>query len=130
MILEVAAMNSSSVMTRESSGNTVLNLEWHGSLELFELSDPITHEEIRALESYFRHELGSLFEAVKKEKPRTLIGASGSFDTFYAMIRLRAGVVADMGKETPIHDRFQAHPPATYAFHPCRTNEYARHGSR
>ncbi len=41
-------------------------------LELFDLSDPITHEEIHALESYFRHELEPLFEAVKKEKPRTL----------------------------------------------------------
>ena len=65
-------------------------------LELFELSDPITHEEIHALEAYFRHELGPLFEAVKKEKPRTLIGASGSFDTFYAMVRMHAGVVEDV----------------------------------
>ncbi len=71
-------------------------------LELFELSDPITHEEIHALEAYFRHELEPLLEAVKKEKPRTLVGASGSFDTFYAMIRLRAGVVTDTGHSRPL----------------------------
>ena len=66
-------------------------------LELFDISDPITHEEIHALESYFMHELEPLFEEVRKQKPRTLIGASGSFDTFYAIIRHRAGVVADVG---------------------------------
>jgi len=71
-------------------------------LELFDLSDPITHEEIHALESYFNQELQPLFEAVKKEKPRTLIGASGSFDTFYAMIRHRSGMVDDPGHGRPI----------------------------
>lgn len=71
-------------------------------LELFELSDPISHEEIQALEAYFKHELGPLLEAVKKEKPRTLIGASGSFDTFYAMTRHRSGVVDDVGHSRPL----------------------------
>ena len=66
-------------------------------LELFDISDPITHEEIQALESYFKHELQPLFETVGKEKPRMLIGASGSFDTFYAIIRHRSGMVADVG---------------------------------
>lgn len=71
-------------------------------LELFDLSDPISHEEVHALEAYFRHELGPLFEAVKKEKPRTLIGASGSFDTFYAMIMKRNGLVANEGYSRPL----------------------------
>lgn len=66
-------------------------------LELFDISDPITHEEIHALESYFMHELEPLFDEVRKQKPQTLIGASGSFDTFYAIIRHRAGIVADVG---------------------------------
>jgi len=66
-------------------------------LELFDISDPITHEEIHALESYFRHELEPLFNEVEIHKPRTLIGASGSFDTFYAILRHRSGTVADMG---------------------------------
>lgn len=71
-------------------------------LELFDLSDPITHEEVHALEAYFRHELEPLFEAVKKEKPRILIGASGSFDTFYAMMRMKSGLVADEGHSRPL----------------------------
>lgn len=66
-------------------------------LELFEMSDPITHEEIHALESYFSQELQPLFEAVVREKPRILIGASGSFDTFYALVRHRSGIVEDVG---------------------------------
>jgi exopolyphosphatase/guanosine-5'-triphosphate,3'-diphosphate pyrophosphatase len=66
-------------------------------LEIFDLSDPITPEEINALEAYFRQEMKSLLEVVKKEKPQMLIGASGSFDTFYAMIRHRLGVVEDVG---------------------------------
>jgi len=71
-------------------------------LELFELSDPISHEEIHALEAYFKHELKPLLNIVKKEKPRTLIGASGSFDTFYAMTRHRSGVIDDVGYSRPL----------------------------
>lgn len=64
-------------------------------LERYSLSDPITSEEIRVLEDYFRQELAPLLEVVKKEKPRTLIGASGSFDTFQAMIMQRKGLESD-----------------------------------
>jgi exopolyphosphatase/guanosine-5'-triphosphate,3'-diphosphate pyrophosphatase len=60
-------------------------------MELFTLSDPITSEEIRALESYFMEKLTPLFEVVKLAQPHTLIGASGSFDTFHALIRHRMG---------------------------------------
>lgn len=60
-------------------------------LELFNLSDPITSEEIRALESFFMEKLGPLMEAVKQAKPHTLIGASGSFDTFHELIRQGQG---------------------------------------
>ncbi len=93
-------------------------------LELFELSDPITHEEVSAIEAYFRHELEPLFEAVKKEKPRTLIGASGSFDTFYAMVRLRAGVVADVGysRSLPMSDFRRIHQQLMRSSHADRLN--------
>ncbi len=64
-------------------------------LELFDLSDPNNFEEISALESYFRQELQPLLEEVKKEKPQTLIGASGSFDTFHSLIRERTGAPPD-----------------------------------
>jgi exopolyphosphatase/guanosine-5'-triphosphate,3'-diphosphate pyrophosphatase len=64
-------------------------------LERYDLSDPIASEEVRALENYFRQELAPLREAVRREKPHTLIGASGSFDTFQAIILKRKGMEAD-----------------------------------
>ena len=69
-------------------------------LELFDLSDPITYEEISVLESFFRRELKPLTELIKKENPLTLIGASGSFDTFHSLIRHRKGLESD-----PFHGR-------------------------
>jgi len=75
-------------------------------LELFNLSDPITSEEVRALENYFRQELAPLREVVRKERPLTLIGASGSFDTFEALIRHRTGLESDrfFGREISLRE--------------------------
>lgn len=80
-------------------------------LERFTLSDPITHEEVRALESYFRQELEPLMAAVKKEKPVALIGASGSFDTFYALISHKLGLQADSdnGREISLKEYRKLH---------------------
>lgn len=80
-------------------------------LELFSLSDPISSEEVRALENHFRQGLAPLREVVKKEKPRTLIGASGSFDTFYALIRHRKGLEPDpfFGREISLKDYSRLH---------------------
>jgi len=80
-------------------------------LELFTLSDPISSEEIRALESYFMEELSPLLEVVKQVKPRTLIGASGSFDTFQSIIRLGKGLDSDQffGREISLKDYNKLH---------------------
>jgi len=64
-------------------------------LELFTLSDPMRAEEIRALESYFMDGLAPLLEAVRRTRPHTLIGASGSFDTFHDLISHRLGLEPD-----------------------------------
>ena len=80
-------------------------------LELFTLSDPIAGEEVKALESYFGQELQPLLDAVRKEKPGILIGASGSFDTFHAMIRRRRGAADDgrHGRELALRDYRRLH---------------------
>ncbi len=57
-------------------------------LESFEPSDPITHSEITLVESFLESELQSLFSAVREHQPSTMIGASGSFDSFRSMIEL------------------------------------------
>jgi len=80
-------------------------------LELFNLSDPITTEEIRAVESYYLEALGPLQEVVKKAKPERLIGASGSFDTFYSLIRHQKEEAEDglNGREISMEDYEKLH---------------------
>ncbi len=80
-------------------------------IELFNLSDPITNEEVTALESYFRQELQLLMEVVHRERPLTLIGASGSFDTFYSLLREEGGDAPDgmYGREIPMNDYTRLH---------------------
>ena len=80
-------------------------------LELFDLSDPITFEEISALESYFKQELQPLVEEVRKENPQTLIGASGSFDTFHSLLMERRGTLPDEshGREISLKEYKKLH---------------------
>jgi exopolyphosphatase/guanosine-5'-triphosphate,3'-diphosphate pyrophosphatase len=55
-------------------------------LEQFHPSDPITNEEINQIETYLKNELTELFDQVSIHKPEIFIGASGSFDSFVAML--------------------------------------------
>jgi exopolyphosphatase/guanosine-5'-triphosphate,3'-diphosphate pyrophosphatase len=56
-------------------------------VEKFKPSDPITIEEIEFISNYLEESMTDLFEEFRKHKITTLIGASGSFETFTAMIR-------------------------------------------
>lgn len=64
-------------------------------IEKFTISDPITENEIQALESYFDAELLLLKQAVEKYRPSLMVGASGSFDTLAAMAGFRFGTQID-----------------------------------
>jgi exopolyphosphatase / guanosine-5'-triphosphate,3'-diphosphate pyrophosphatase len=55
-------------------------------LDRFRPSDPIRKEEILSLENHISRSLKSFFEAAMIYKPVTLIGSSGSFDTFRALL--------------------------------------------
>ena len=55
-------------------------------LEKFQPSDPITKQEIDIIESYLLAEMVDLSEQVKLYQPYTLIGSSGSFDSFVDML--------------------------------------------
>lgn len=50
-------------------------------LEQFQKNDPITPEEVNALDDHFNEVLKPLFIALEKFSPRILIGSSGTFDT-------------------------------------------------
>ena len=55
-------------------------------LEMFNPSDPVTSEEIQKIESFLSTPLIPLYEACQKFNIRTLIGSSGSFETFAELI--------------------------------------------
>jgi exopolyphosphatase / guanosine-5'-triphosphate,3'-diphosphate pyrophosphatase len=60
-------------------------------LNKFKPSDPIESDVIEALESHFSEMLCSFFQAAEIHKPDILIGSSGSFDTFRALLEAMKG---------------------------------------
>lgn len=61
-------------------------------LDRFVKHDPITGDEVRALDDYFREVLTPLTEALHEFKPRVLVGSSGSFDTLSEIFSIRRGI--------------------------------------
>lgn len=57
-------------------------------------SDPITAEEISALDEHFEEELQEVAEVVKKHKVRTIIGSSGTMENIAAMVAGRNSITA------------------------------------
>lgn len=55
-------------------------------LDKFPHSNPITNDEIKAINLYLQDELEPLIEIVKENKPLELIGSSGAFDSIIEMI--------------------------------------------
>ncbi len=52
----------------------------------FEISDPVTSNEIQMLKNYFTNEHKAAFEMCKKQTVKTMIGCSGAFDTIADII--------------------------------------------
>jgi exopolyphosphatase/guanosine-5'-triphosphate,3'-diphosphate pyrophosphatase len=59
--------------------------------EQFPFSDPAKKAELSALDTFLSHKLSTLFMACKRHPPAALIGSSGSFDSFAAMILSEKG---------------------------------------
>lgn len=55
----------------------------------FTPSNPLTAAEVKVIETFLGNELQDLFDQLKKHTVKTLVGASGSFETFTAMIAER-----------------------------------------
>ena len=72
-------------------------------LDLFHYHDPIIPEEIENLNLYLTEKLVSLTMACIEHKPKTLIGSSGSFDTFSDIYSLENGLpITDERTELPL----------------------------
>ena len=54
--------------------------------ELFATTDPVSAEKIVEIETYLSKVLSDLFSELEKHSNITLIGSSGSFDTFFEML--------------------------------------------
>lgn len=80
-------------------------------LEHFPISDPVTVWERHLLESYFTKELTRLFNECERHRPKTLIGASGTFDTFRTMREHRRNLPRDgaPGRSIPLEDFNEIH---------------------
>ena len=72
-------------------------------LERFHKNDPITKEEIDALDVHFEETLQSLFDALKQYPTSVLIGASGTFDTLSDIYCYQKAIPkGEEEKETPL----------------------------
>lgn len=78
-------------------------------IEKFQPADPITFEEIALLEDYFEQRLVSLFEAARQYNLTTLIGSSGSFESFSKMIAFKNRSKDTTVKTLTLKDYFELH---------------------
>ncbi len=95
LILDIGGGSNEFIIANNSG------LLWKKSFDLgmarllgqFNPSDPITPTEIAAVENYIDINLVPLYDAVEKFKPVELIGCSGTFDSFRAMILAKNGTI-------------------------------------
>jgi exopolyphosphatase/guanosine-5'-triphosphate,3'-diphosphate pyrophosphatase len=72
-------------------------------LEEFQKHDPITADEIRALDSHFQKSLEPLLASMKTFQPEVLIGSSGTFDTLSDIFCIRQNISRTyLEPETPL----------------------------
>lgn len=79
--IEILIANKDEIFWKQSFNLGIARL-----LDIFSPSDPITNEEIIAAEKYIEEKTLSLNDAILKHPVSTLVGSSGSFDTFARMI--------------------------------------------
>jgi exopolyphosphatase/guanosine-5'-triphosphate,3'-diphosphate pyrophosphatase len=81
-------------------------------LEKFTPSDPMSKSDIQQVEEYLKEQLHDLFEALDLHNVKTLIGSSGSFDTF-KQILLAEGIqvngLPESQFEIKLKDFFKLH---------------------
>jgi exopolyphosphatase/guanosine-5'-triphosphate,3'-diphosphate pyrophosphatase len=86
-----------------------LNIGMARALDQFQPEDPISVETVKKVEEFFSEKLSPLFEAIRKYKPSSMVGASGSYETFFELIKHRLPekyryITDDPGKEIYLED--------------------------
>ncbi len=72
-------------------------------LDQFMFTDPMQQKDIERMTRYFDEQLSALDAACRQYQPKTLIGASGAFDTFSEIHAHKAGIVIQDGQtELPL----------------------------
>lgn len=103
--LSEALDDSNSVMMDIGGGSTEFiiannqEIVWKKSYELgitrlfekFKPSDPIHPDQLTTIQEYIQSQTGELFGNLEKEKVSTLVGSSGSFETFSDILSYRRG---------------------------------------
>lgn len=79
---ELIIADKDTIFWKKSYKNGIARL-----LEQFKPSDPILPEEINEIETFLKNASTDLIQKVKEHKVISLIGASGSFETFVSMIK-------------------------------------------
>ena len=81
-------------------------------LETIKMSDPVTSNEILAVEQWFDKHLQELWRACEQHQPQTIVGCSGAFDTFMDIyeeaipdLKIRGISEFPMKAYLQIHDR-------------------------
>ena len=88
LILDIGGGSNEFIIANEKKifWKQSFNLGMARMLEQFRPRDPIRKAEVDKIENYLSKELIPLFDAVQLYEPKLLVGASGSFETFYALL--------------------------------------------
>lgn len=67
-------------------------------MDMFHHSDPISDNDIAAIQVYLELILSELKSVANKYRPRVLIGSAGAFETFAALCQIKSGTVSEILK--------------------------------
>lgn len=70
-------------------------------MDKFHKNDPITAEEIEAINAFFQATLGELISSLDKYNPQVLIGSSGTFETLSEIFINKNSIEKPIGTELP-----------------------------
>ena len=103
---ELIIGNAASCLWRKSYDLGISRL-----LQMFNPSDPIQPSEIEKIEQYLEAQLEDIVIPISKYNPKTIIGSSGSFDTYRSILSQKSLISANgnASVEIPLDEYFNLH---------------------